>query len=53
MDTYQRVVIVDATPSTTTVPTPQLEIDTTRLVEKKRKHRRMFIIYIIIKIIEM
>jgi hypothetical protein len=45
MDTHHRMVIVDSTPSTT-----KLEIDTTRLVEKKRKHRRMPIIYIIIKI---
>ncbi len=36
MDTQHRIVIVDSTPSTT-----KLEIDTTRLMEKKRKHRRM------------
>jgi hypothetical protein len=47
MDTQHRIVIVDSTPSTT-----KLEIDTTRLAEKKRKHRRMSIIYIIITINE-
>jgi hypothetical protein len=48
MDTHHQIVIVDSTPSTT-----KLEIDTTRLPEKKRKHRRTSIIYIIIKINEL
>jgi hypothetical protein len=35
MENHNRVVIVDSTS-----PTTKLEIDTTRLEEKKRKHRR-------------
>ena len=45
MENHYRVVIVDSTPSTAS-PTAKLEIDTTRLLEKKRKHRRMLIICI-------
>jgi hypothetical protein len=41
METHQRVVIVDSTPPLTSAATTKLEIDTTRLMEKKRKHRRM------------
>jgi hypothetical protein len=46
METHHRVVIVDSTPPVTSSSstTAKLEIDTTRLVEKKRKDRRMFII---------
>jgi len=47
METHHRVVIVDSTPPVTlssSTTTAKLEIDTTRLVEKKRKDRRMFII---------
>ncbi len=48
MENHHRVVIVDLTPPVTSSSstTTTLEIDTTRLVEKKRKHRRMFTIYI-------
>ena len=38
METHQCVVIVDATPP----PTNKLQIDTTRLIDKKRKHRHKF-----------
>jgi len=48
MEIHHRVVIVDSTPPVTSSSTAKLEIDTTRLVEKKRKHRRMFIIDIYI-----
>jgi hypothetical protein len=42
IETHHHVVIVDSTPPLASSSTNKLEIDTTRLVDKKRKHRRKF-----------
>lgn len=44
MENHHRVVIIDSTPPVAS--TSQLQIDTTRLVEKKRKHRRKFFLFL-------